>query len=122
MGLSLAPNLHREFHFRGQSKLLQQLPKIWGLGELSADSRQLVKNRTVQGHTGNQPLCATTTVPTDLNTQYNKKKGCYSEITEDLFIQSLTCTMSTSTYLVLPDSTILDYTLGGVPGTFLKTT
>lgn len=76
MGVSLAPNLHREFLFRGQSKLLQQLPKIGGLGELSADSRQLVKNRTVQGHTGNQPLCTTTTVPTDLNTQYNKKKGC----------------------------------------------
>lgn len=31
-----------------QSELLQQLPKVGGLRELSADSSQLVKNRTVQ--------------------------------------------------------------------------
>lgn len=68
-----ASNLLRAPHFRGQSELLQQLPKVGGLGELSADSRQLVQNRTVQRDTRNQPLRATTAVPTDLNTENNIK-------------------------------------------------
>lgn len=96
-------------HFRGQSELFQQLPKVGGLGELSADSRQLVQNRTIQRHTRNQPLCATTAVPTDLNTE---NIIFHSEITENLFLWSFACTMSRSTFLVLPVSTpILGYTL-----------
>ena len=49
-----------------QSELLQQLSEVGGLGELSVDPGQLVKDRTVQGHTGNLPLCTAAAVPADL--------------------------------------------------------
>lgn len=61
-----------------QLELLQQLPEVGGLGQLSADSGHLVKDRTVQWHTGDQPLRAATAVPTDLNT--NTHQSCYSKM------------------------------------------